>query len=749
MPVGSKEGIFQICFLLRRVEKLLRSTIVARPKVTLKHHICKLQCHESSEPPPTILMFQKHKSFLHPHFLVYSYNKSGKLYPDSSFEKGHCFYQGYAAEIPFSVVTLSTCSGLRGLLQFENISYGIEPLESSAKYEHMLYQIKNKADFLPLQDNYPMIHLGDEAYRILGKSEKKSDAVLLQRTLKIQIIMDKALYGYMGSEVAVATEKIVHIFGLVNTMFSQLKLTVMLTSLEIWSDQNKILCTGDANELLQRFVSWKESNFLHRSYDMAFLLIYRDYPNYMGATYHGRTCDRKLAVAIALYPKRMSLEAFSVVIAQLLGVNLGLSYDDIYNCNCPGATCIMNPQAIRSGGVKSFSSCSVNEYKGVVSQPGFECLQNQTISKVVVQGRQGASCGNNLLDTGEECDCGPPENCSFAKCCNPNTCKLIGDAKCGTGKCCNRKTCQVMERGRLCRRGRDPCDFPEFCNGIYETCPLDVVSADLEPCNNYTAFCYKGICREPTKQCAELFGKFAKGAAYVCVEEVNYLADEFGICLHNKRCHFQDTFCAKLVCQWTNSRVISWSPFDIQYTYLRGYICMSAKLRNPLSVGEVDVTRVADGTICGEDRVCLNGSCQPVGNHKDGRLCNATMICRGNGVCNSEYTCQCFRGFAPPNCREYPTSPGGSLYDGFWVFNADKKVAYMPTTYHRSGLQKGVLLFSVCLFLSFLILIAIIALTWNKMKFWKREGTLSEGTTSMLEDSSADSSRTYTELKVK
>ncbi|XP_016079789.1 PREDICTED: disintegrin and metalloproteinase domain-containing protein 18-like [Miniopterus natalensis] len=133
------------------------------------------------------------RSFLDPHFLVYAYNIS-TLYPDSSFRKGHCFYQGYAAEIPKSAVTLNTCSGLRGLLQLENISYGIEPLESAAKYEHVLYQIKNnKVDFLPLQDNYPMIQLGDQAYRILVKSEKKSDVALLKRTLKIQVIMDKAL----------------------------------------------------------------------------------------------------------------------------------------------------------------------------------------------------------------------------------------------------------------------------------------------------------------------------------------------------------------------------------------------------------------------------------------------------------------------------------------------------------------------------------------------------------------------------
>lgn len=56
-------------------------------------------------------------------------------------------------------------------------------------------------------------------------------------------------------------------------MFSQLKVTVKLTSLELWSDQNKIPSDRDANEVLQRFVSWKEKFLFQRSHDMAFLLM--------------------------------------------------------------------------------------------------------------------------------------------------------------------------------------------------------------------------------------------------------------------------------------------------------------------------------------------------------------------------------------------------------------------------------------------------------------------------------------------
>ncbi|XP_077705381.1 A disintegrin and metallopeptidase domain 3-like isoform X2 [Canis aureus] len=542
------------------------------------------------------------QSFLDPHFLVYAYNKSGTLYPDSSFKKGHCLYQGYAAEVPKSVVTLSTCSGLRGLLLLQNVSYGIEPLESAAAYEHMLYQIKNnKIDFSPVQENYTTTQLVDQPYRILVKSEKNSD-VLLKRVLKIQVVMDKALFDYMGSEVAIAAEKVVHIFGLINTMFSQLNMTIMLTSLELWSDQNKISLSGDANEVLQRFVSWKEQFLFQRSHDMAYLLIYRDLLNYVGATYHGMACNPKFAAGIALYPQMITLDAFSVVMAQLLGINLGLTYDDIYNCYCPGSTCIMNSEAIRSHGVKYFSSCSMDDFKHMVSQPEIQCLQNQKVSEVVYQGRSAAACGNGILEPPEQCDCGLEGECSHRKCCNPVDCTLIGFAECGSGPCCDRKTCLIAERGRLCRQRTDPCDFPEFCNGTSTSCVPDVKSIDLEPCNNKTAFCFGGVCQDPDVQCEKLFGKFAKVSTYLCTQEVNFQADIFGNC-GNTGCSFGSILCGKLVCHWMHSEIVPKSSVhDVQYTYLGGHICLSAHVRNDTTSSAMDLTQMSNGTMCGYNK---------------------------------------------------------------------------------------------------------------------------------------------------
>lgn len=66
---------------------------------------------------------------------------------------------------------------------------------------------------------------------------------------------------------------------------------------------------------------------------------------------------------------------------------------------------------------------------------------------------------------------------------------------------------QIAERGRPCRKSTDLCDFPEFCNGSSEFCVPDTKAADLEPCNNKTAYCYGGICQDLDRQCMNIFGK--------------------------------------------------------------------------------------------------------------------------------------------------------------------------------------------------------------------------------------------------
>lgn len=56
-------------------------------------------------------------------------------------------------------------------------------------------------------------------------------------------------------------------------MFARLNLTIVLSSLEFWTENNKIPTMGDAEELLQRFLQWKNVHRMLRLQDIMFLFV--------------------------------------------------------------------------------------------------------------------------------------------------------------------------------------------------------------------------------------------------------------------------------------------------------------------------------------------------------------------------------------------------------------------------------------------------------------------------------------------
>ncbi|XP_075413335.1 disintegrin and metalloproteinase domain-containing protein 18-like [Tenrec ecaudatus] len=644
-------------------------------------------------------------SFLSKNFLIYTYNESGFLHSETSYLKVHCHYQGYVADVENSVATLSICSGLRGFLQFENITIGIEPMESSAGFEHIIYQVKNDIPDIPiLAENGRKTWEKEQPYKTHVCSQKKAILNQLPQYLEMHIIVDKNLYDYMGSEIMAVTQKIVQIIGLVNTMFTQFKLTVILSSLELWSDKNKIHTNGDADDLLQRFLAWKQEYLVLRPHDIAYLLIYRKHPKYVGATFPGIMCNKSYDAGIALYSDGISLEGFSVIIAQLLGLNIGLTYDDINKCFCPGATCIMNREALHSSGRKIFSNCSMHDYAYLISKFEPKCLQSLLHLKPV--------CGDGILDPNEECDCGNEEECQFKKCCDYNTCKLKGLVKCGSGACCTSE-CELSTAGTPCRESIDEeCDFTEYCNGTSINCVPDTYARNGHRCKSGAAYCYNGRCQTTDNQCADLLGEGAEGAPQACFEELNSLHDRTADCgLKNSQslpCEHKDDLCRKLACVWPHEHTYkSDIPYTV-YSYIQDYACISIPTGSSVNSDGRDYAYVADGTVCGEGMYCLNQTCKEVNLIEHN--CNATAKCQGNGVCNNVGNCQCFPGYKPPDCEFQSDSPGGSIDDGNVQRTGD---FYLCQDYST---HQNWFILSFYIFLPFIIMFIVVVTKQNELR---------------------------------
>ncbi|XP_010561271.1 PREDICTED: disintegrin and metalloproteinase domain-containing protein 32-like [Haliaeetus leucocephalus] len=556
--------------------------------------------------------------FLSEDFRIYMSDEKGSLRSDLTPIKGGCHYRGYVEGFPSSAVTLSTCSGLRGLLQFENVSYG--PLSAAARSP---------------------------------------------KYLKVYVVLDKALYNYMGSDTNAATQKIIQVFNLVNNMFNPLNVTIVLSSLELWTEENKISTAGEADDLLQQFLQWKQSHLALGSYDIAYLLLYRDQAAFVGATAPGKVCQRDAAGAVAVYQGAVTPESFSVLLAQLLGRSLGISYDDSRDCRCPGRVCLMSPEALHVSGAKAFSSCSIGDFKTFLKQnrdcPFIRHALHQPSYRAAV-------CGNGVIEPGEQCDCGAAEACALDKCCTPQ-CNFKPGVKCSLGLCCEK--CQFKQKNLLCRPAADAqCDLAEFCNGSSASCPPDLYVQDGHGCEHGTGYCYKGRCQSPDLQCRRLYGRGSKNAPVACYEELNSQRDRFGHCGFQPRqgyksCAWRNLRCGKLICTYPYSTPFPSEAAAVLYVQVREHLCISLDYLN--APARLDPLLVPPGTKCGSGKVCINNTCHP--HSVLGYDCDSKVKCHGHGVCNNKRHCHCHPGWKPPDCLQKGSGLGGSVDSGLQLMD--------------------------------------------------------------------------------
>ena len=136
----------------------------------------------------------------------------------------------------------------------------------------------------------------------------------------------------------------------------------------------------------------------------------------------------------------------------------------------------MNPSTSR--GISDFSPCSIGNICSALRRNSVnsDCLLANTGVPTIT----GNQCGNGIVETGEECDCGGEANCGDNRCCDPETCKFRNNVVCDDSNedCC--QDCQFAPSSQVCRSSTGECDPEEKCTGNTPLCPSDETQEDGE-----------------------------------------------------------------------------------------------------------------------------------------------------------------------------------------------------------------------------------------------------------------------------
>ncbi|XP_004444006.2 PREDICTED: disintegrin and metalloproteinase domain-containing protein 1a-like, partial [Ceratotherium simum simum] len=309
-------------------------------------------------------------------FPVFSYH-DGSLGQEMPFISRDCHYEGYIEGIPGSFVSVNTCSGLRGILIKGGKSYGIEPMDSSKRFEHVLYTMAHEAGIscsVTSEDSQVASTSQQQGSRKPHSPQALSYLWSHTKYVEMFVVVNNQRFQMWGSNINETVQRVMDIIALANSFTRGINTEVVLAGMEIWTEGDLIEVPVDLQVTLKNFNSWRQEKLFQRvKHDVAHMIVGHRPEEDMGQAFLNGACSSGFAAAVESFHHEDVL-LFAALMVHELGHNLGIQHDHSA-CICKDTRfCLMHENITKESG---FSNCSSDDFYQFLLELKGACLFNK------------------------------------------------------------------------------------------------------------------------------------------------------------------------------------------------------------------------------------------------------------------------------------------------------------------------------------------------------------------------------------
>lgn len=316
----------------------------------------------------------------------------------------------------------------RGYFTHHDQRYMIKPLNSTDQEEHAVLT-HNQEELDPTNLTCGVRNVGRKQGHVRTsrslKNPEKEDFLQAEKYIDLFLVLDRAFYNMHNGNITSIRSFVFDVINLLNVIYNTIDIQVTLVGMEIWSDGDKIKVVPETSVTFNNFLNWHHSNLRKmKTHDHAQLLSGISFKNGIAGMAASNSLCSPSSVSV-IEAKRKNRVSLVGLMSHELGHVLGMP-DVPYDTKCSSGSCVMN-QYLSSKFPKDFSTGSRSHFEKYILSKKPRCLLQTLVPKNLMM---KPVCGNQLLEAGEDCDCGSPKECNDP-CCEATTCLLKPEADCG------------------------------------------------------------------------------------------------------------------------------------------------------------------------------------------------------------------------------------------------------------------------------------------------------------------------------